>query len=405
MNKVLRGALSLESEEQPVDANEEKVETEVEEAVTEVVESGSEVEKAEVEQEELERAEASMEAIYTALESAGENGLSQESIAGYHLAAEVTLGGALANPVSMEGYGEDPVAATQLSLESIGEVISKIWKAIKEAVKKSIKAIGDFFKKMFSGVEKLKKRIDSQLKTVEGLKKDKAEAKEAKVKISAHEKLQWKGKFDAKTLQSGAEFVGGQVTTSVLEHARATNKMFKSTLDVFKQKAADAVGEAKSLEDEEKEIVDDLLKLQAEFPGGVKFVVEVETDIGVLTSFSIEEVKGYKGDGEIDTPNLDALEAILKTLSKLVDSLSKGKKEIEMTNRLRDDAIKAADKWAKDLEKEESEKFDQKEAKRVLKRTNSKLTNSISKKARYIFNYTRAASSAVKDVVAVYSAS
>jgi len=67
---------------------------------------------------------------------------------------------------AMEAFGAkgSRVAATKLAMESIGDSMQKVWRAIKAAFKKVWAMIKDLYKKFFDGATKLKAAAESSLK-------------------------------------------------------------------------------------------------------------------------------------------------------------------------------------------------------------------------------------------------
>lgn len=132
---------------------------------------------------ELDEVAEGLEAIALSLESAiAEGGLTPQAAQFANMAFEsyATRLGEEVSTLSLESFGGSTsrVKATTVTLESVREVLNKVWEAIKNIVMKVRDAIIGFFKSMFDGVTKLKERAEKVKAQAEGI------SGEAKGKVS-----------------------------------------------------------------------------------------------------------------------------------------------------------------------------------------------------------------------------
>lgn len=141
---------------------------------------------------ELESLRESMEALYA-----------QEDISS--MAVSIVTGSLpgveyLAMP-SMESIEENPKEALSISMETVGETIGKILKAMKEAVKNVFKTLAEFLKNLFMGAKSMQKRL-AKLKA--GIKGN-GVPKEKNIKIANGAAIEFKRSLEPSAIVDGAK--------------------------------------------------------------------------------------------------------------------------------------------------------------------------------------------------------
>lgn len=357
---LIASALSMESEEYVEPSNETQSDLELEKACSEIEEADRSVERAAMEQEELEAVAETMESIQISLESAiaDDEGLTAREAEAHRIALKHALRGALPMPVaSLESFGDasERLEATQLSLESIGATIKKIWEAIKRAVMNAIRAIADFFAKLFGGVKRLREKAEKVVKDLEAKKKDGADLKDGELKDAPGlDRIHFKGDTNAVEINRGATTIKNQVLNSI-------NSVVADATDLYKKMAA-AIKDRK----ENDEAFDDLIMNTAKkvhekqlsdkafgnpLPGGKLMVTTQSKDTkGSASTLSSVVVRltdtPRDKDPKVKDSKVDSIDTIIKIATFAAESL----KEMEDRKKLRDDLKKAREEVVKETE-------------------------------------------------------
>ncbi len=357
---------SLEAEEELVPVEEEELQS----ALAAVEEAGEEVEEVEDDVEEMEEVEEGLEAIAASLEAALQNGgldpqaaqFCSHAIDGY--AGRLGLEGLEIVP-ALEAFGSDTgrEAATQVSLEGIGDTLKKIWAAIKAAIEKSIKAVADFFAKLWKGAEKIKARIAELEKAVAKADKDGDEAeKDATVAVPNPNSLMLGGKVEMSAILSG---IANLKTASDSMHGSYLKEEISSIESMGKeieglmspdQDAIDASYAKMAKMAEAK--VSSIKSIQEKAFSGDKavHVVTSEKPGDKSSKTTIESVKGasaFSSKGDIDVPKLADLKKLLADLKALASTIAGSDKDIEKLSKARDKAKVAAEKVIAKASKDE----------------------------------------------------
>jgi hypothetical protein len=125
-------------------------------------------------------AASSLEAIYFSLESMANDGVNANTAQFVDSAIKAAVRPLKVTPpmiASFESFDRRPVAATRLSMESVGEWMKQLWESFKHLLNKLWSTIQDFFKQLFDSNEKVRQYAH------------KLEIKAAAVKGSAQKKF------------------------------------------------------------------------------------------------------------------------------------------------------------------------------------------------------------------------
>lgn len=332
----------------------------METAVMDVEESYREVEALEEDVEELEEIEEGLEVVVESLQAALEQGGLDPVAAQFaHHAVEAytaRLGiESTAVMPALESFGGDSgrAAATEVSLEGIGETLKRIWAAIKAAVEKAIKAVTDFFAKVFGGIAKVKTRIADLEKSVADIKKEskKVDAK-AKVKVGSPNSLQLAGKVDAGALTKGMSNLVDANKTMFVDYLGAIDDVYKKAADEvgkLKDKDEDSAAEeaARALTASETTLLKKAEKSAGVALPGDKTVVTAKTeDRTTVTIGAAPKARAFQGEASIDPLTVAQMEALLKDAGDIAGRVEGAKAAIEQAKKAREAAMDAAKKVA-----------------------------------------------------------
>lgn len=315
---------------------------------------------------ELDEVAEGMESIQEYLQaSLKDGGLDPMSAGAVALATESYTRrlGLESSPVpSTEAFGgaSDREQATTVSVEGIGDVLSKIWNAIKDALVKAYNATMEFFKKYFGAVEKLEKRIDKVEKYLKDIGDKKPEGKIKTDKSMTDDKY-------VKATKDAAETVCGDYMKYAESYIESLGK-FMADSGVQKAESAEDIKSAyeSKVEPDYKKAYDAIKKVDGqELAGGAK--ISVKEAEGEGHGYNVSYEGGGSGKKE-ETDPLDAgaikkklgeVKDCVKTVKdkeKAINSFMKTRKE---SQKYGDDLVKAAkgDKLGAGWTKAEAKKY------------------------------------------------
>ena len=151
------------------------------------------------------------------------------------------------NPVlSLESFGGvgESLASTRVSVESLGDVLKKIWEAIKRAIDAVTKKMGQWYKAVFDGATKVKNRAMAVKKQAEKLKDKKMEEDSFDVDVSRL-KAGKENKADPGGIITGLKAVGKMADGALV---RQGNKLKSASDGVLGKLDAVASGAGKKKE-------------------------------------------------------------------------------------------------------------------------------------------------------------
>lgn len=408
---------SLESEEIKEEGFEDLGEIiEAEEEMIAAEEAIDEVEDNEEIIEGLDEVAEGLESICAYMEASLENGgLEPGEAAALNLAVEAhtrRLGLENSLMASMESFGgsSDRIAATQISMESIKETIKKIWQAIKNAVEKALRAIGDFFAKLFKGVDRLLARAEALKKDVEDLGGKKAEGK---IKVPGANALHVGGKLDAATIVKGLDTLHSVMKSHIDNSAVAAETYYRAMAALAnnkKQLEADeesAVQEAiEKAENAYVEISSKVKSRTAEMAGGV-YLEQITESGASSTRVNPPTLKrtGKTADAgtEIDVPSQSDLKKIVDTTINILKLIKDKKKVTEDLRKARKEALDASKNFVDAADKGRLGKaWTQAKVNVVLRSANRDLARPVNQLASHGFSVSRAALALVARSVAAY---
>ena len=417
MSRMLKQAMSQESFGGSNEITQEAIlesELAVEESITEINEAHHSLEMLDYQQEELEFAHQSLEDIAVSLEShlkEDERGIDRQTAEAYHHAVNAIVGDALDNPVaSLESFGGESESshATQMSLEGIKDIASKIWEGIKKAVNSAMEAVKKFFNKLFGGIEKLKSRCDKLEKQYEKLKKDGYKAS-GKFEVPKAEKIAMGGKVDTKIIGDGLKLVGNTLMDSTQKMVEASNSYYSSLAGFYKK--PENPDDFYKVEEEGYESVMKALKdvKEKELPGGKQVTCEEKNDKDYKQVPKVM-VSDYDGgsdpkDGiKIDVPSLDWIGDQIKVIKDVIKVLESKDKAYKELSKNRDEVVKGGDKFTELAKKAKlKEGWNEAMFRMAMKSANKDLVGVIGKLCNYVFNYTTAVAGVLNAAMKSYS--
>lgn len=398
---------SLESEEEQLP--EERTEIvggvdSMENDMMEVAEAYDEVEGVEEDIEEMEEIAEGMESLRDALAASLESGgLDTQSAVMTRLAlgSYTTRLGLEADKVlpSLESFGGDSgrLSATQVSMESIGETLKKIWAAVRAAVERAIKAISDFFAKIFGATKKVKERAEALRKEVQALEKDGAKP-EGEMSVPGANTLGMEGKADIKTITEGLGNlveVSGQIATMADGADEYYAEAAKKVIELKdKDEAADAEAASTSLWEKAKAIFAKVEKHEGKLTSGNYTIVS--TAKGESTEVAVNFTRSEKAkavqDTKIATPDAKTLVGICDDVIKLVETLEKTEKAVSDAKKAREAAVKAASDVVKASERNAVGKvWTNQKAQSVLRAAQKDMLRPLTQSASHVFAVSRSA--------------
>lgn len=139
-----------------------------------VAENVAETNESTADAEQFIEAEEGLEALKASIEHVKENGHLDSTSAmflghalrGYGIALGTTFNVPSTESIGPSGYRD----YLDISLEGIGDILKRIWDAIKTAISRAITMIKNLFAKLFGGVEKLRSRHAALSKSVKDMK-------------------------------------------------------------------------------------------------------------------------------------------------------------------------------------------------------------------------------------------
>jgi hypothetical protein len=379
---------------------------ELEQAAGEIEVADRSVEKAEMEQEELETVAATMESIHLSLESAisDETGLTRREAAAHRLTIQHALRGALPMPVaSLESFGGEGerIEATTLSMEGIGDVIKKVYEAIKRAVSNAINAVSVFFSKLIGGVKKLREKAEDTLKKV---KENKGKLDGDRIKSAKGlDRIHLKGKTSMSDILTGANLVASEVESDVSGNTSAAKDFYQAISKIIKDRKEDAtVLETAAADSGYTKSVSKFKSVGKPLPGGKMLSISGSSEeTNGIESKSIPKLKVMDtaadktpADDEATGVTLAGLEKLLTYTVNLLKNMEDSAKSKEALKKTREEVLKETESLAKDAEKLTGKVggfWTQTTISAALRSANVDLNTNISRCDAYMFGWARGA--------------
>lgn len=394
MRRILsRGILSVEEEAldpKPADVTQQDVAVaeaghELAEAVIEQTESEVEGEVREVELAETGEIVEALESLHMlAYDSSKGQGFSRETAAAVSMQYEYfrrKLGDRQPSKMpSLESFGatSSRIRGTVASMEEIGDMAKRAWKAIVDKVKAAFKWIRDHFLKVFGSAERLQKRADALKEKADNIKGDFKNDK-----TFENEALS-KKLYISNAIGDGAA-IGTQASTfsnvvsAFLTHAYGQAGVLEQAIEAG-LKSATAGTDFKSNIDKPTNFDESkapasrkttkpdgvVVTGSAELPGG-KVIVAMTPDVSVTgaaalnalaaTKAVIDSVEGTKAPTSYKFATLDRGQAvkIADDISKLAGYLVQSRKSVDDVNKKRDALERVIDSFVREFEKADTD--------------------------------------------------
>lgn len=412
-------ALGLESEEENTPAVIEGGVDSMETAISDVEEAYDVVETVENDIEELEEIEEGLEGLVCTLEGMIETdgGLSTQSATMLHQAVHAytrRLGLDASEIVaSVESFGGDTgkATATTVSVESIGDTLKRIWAAIKAAVEKALRAIGDFYSKVFGGVDKVAARVKVLEGQIADLEKSKAVAGKDKMSVPNANTLHVGGDVKASTINKGLSNLV-DVADEASGVADGAAGYYKAVSDKFtKLKSSDEESDVdaalKELLEYQGKTLTKLTSIDGKIMSGDKQMSGTVSGDDADATLSLKARQGAKNvqSPEVDVPSLSELKETLKHVSKLADIIKGNKASIEKLKSARNEAVAAAKKVVDDSDRGRAGKLWTKgKAHVLLRKAQSDIARPTHQVIAWSFSVSRAALGYVETALKKYEA-
>ena len=366
MSFLVSEMLSLESNSSYLDgATSIERDLAMESAHVEILEAEREVILSDLRQEEFAGCFENLTNIMASMESAmseDERGFSKQTAEAYKLAIYSCVGDAMDNPIpsleSFSGYSS-AAEASKLSLEGMGNMIAKIWQAIKRVISRAIAAVRDFFGKLFGGAKSLKGKYEELEKELE---KKSDTAKEAKLDCPGASIVHIDGKVDTNTLTVKGPDMVKDLCTDTLEIVIANSNTYLDELFAF-YKSLNESSDGVEFNENSVKLKDTKANTGAMLPGGKTLVYyDKQTKAQSATTSSVTKKWARIGEHAASKPmsgkNVETDALTTAQIKKIIDtaklSLSaiEGKEEaIKKITTKRDELTKEVDNFSKDLEK------------------------------------------------------
>jgi len=275
---------------------------------------------------------------------------------------------------SLESFGATTsrIRGTNLSLEEVGDMLKRTWKAIVEKVKAAFKWVRDHFLKVFGNAERLLKRAEALETKIENLKGKPEQG--AKVENEALVKKLYVGqevKVDASANLNTvvSEFLThafgltGKLETAIeegLKSATGGSTFVPKDIGLPTTGFSDA-----TVADSYKEIAQNnntQVAGSAELPGG-QVIVAIAPKAGTQgaealkalasTRALIDTAKGSKAPSKSELATLDRAQMtkICNDIKALAQSLVQSRKSVDDVNKKRESLEKQLDSFAREFEK------------------------------------------------------
>lgn len=407
MNKILNQAMTNDAPELSLEASvaADAIIAANEVDVNDLQVLGASMESLDLQMGELESAEDFLTKMTATMESAladGGEGLSREAAGVVSLSMESIFGTELGSQMlSLESFGgtTSRIEATELSLESVGGMLKKIWESIKRNIANAMNAVADFVAKLFGSTDKLKARAEAIIKTLEEQKKSGAAVKgDGKFEIPGASRLYMGGKIDEKVLDAGMKVTGGEIVGSYGEVAKTAIDYYDDLAKVYTKKD-EIESDLTDLHTKGQERVVKSVKkiVGVELPGGKAFIhTTSESDDDAKAMIAVPKLGDYSkkvkfnGKSEISVPSIDWAIAAAKDLIKMVDHIAGAKKNVEALAKSRKDAVAKAESFVKDSDAGKLGKAITNEQVRwAMSSANRDFNKSVSTANGFLFNYVR----------------
>ena len=354
---------------------------------------------------ELESAESFLTKLTASMESTladGGEGMSREAASVVSLSMESIFGAELSTEMlSLESFGgtTSRIEATELSLESVGGMLKKIWESIKRNITNAMNAVADFVAKLFGSTDKLKARAEAVIKTLEEQKKSGAAVKgDGKFEIPGASRLYMGGKIDEKILDAGMKVLNTEVVGSYGEVASDAVDYYNDLAKIYTKKD-EIESDLIDLHTKGQErLVKSVKKITSvELPGGKAFILTVsEGDEAAKQSISVPKLGDYSkkvkfnGKSEISVPSIDWAINAAKDLIKMVEHIAGAKKNVDALAKARTDAVKKAEGFVKDSDAGKlGQAITNQQVRWAMSSANKDFNKSVSTANGFLFNYVR----------------
>lgn len=353
------------------------MEEELVEIENEIVPVSEEIESCQNDRETMDKIEIGLESLYDTLSaSLKDGGLTERELTLTRLSVESyahILGVESENLVSLESFSDekiDNVQATAVAMESIGDVIKKIWQAIKTTIARLWNSIKDFFSKFFGGVARLKEKMVALKNKVDGVEK----ITEGKIEVTRTGVLQYQNKVDSKSILEGlqkTETAGNILLGDYIHFAREFyDNRISGVLKDKRFKGADTAEYLDKIKDDTAKGIAVLSKINKDIPiisGDRSVSLDIfisETSAAISNLYDIEKSiiiadSGIKKDEnrkvlpatEIDKPSKNELVSLCTTTIKILTLVEKEKKAIELLQKSFEDSLKNYEEFHKEAVK------------------------------------------------------
>ena len=375
----------------------------IEYASLEMMEAAAEVDRHEQAAAELQEISAGLESISESMTASLEQG-GMDPVAAqfaHHAVGAYTerLGIEAADQLpALESFGGDTgrQSSTEVSLESIGETMCKVFEASRRAIEAVIKSVADFFSKLFSNAEKLQKAVGVTLKKV----KDAKGSPSGKTRVPNGDTLAYQGKLDMGSVTTGLDKTRSVYNVMSTEYLAAVTKGKKEAAQVLGNLApADTTDEFKKafevLLNYDKELKTASMKAQGEISGGRTISIEEKgegDDAYTETVFTKADKEKKPSSYEIDTPNRADLIKMLEVAQKIAGDLKDSKKNIDNAVGVYREVHKVTDKLNKDAKGGKLGKaWADAKARRAVNRASRNVVRPVQQLSHHCWSVTRSA--------------
>lgn len=385
---------------------EEVSDEQLELAVLKVEEADKELEASDSDIEEMEEITAGLESIADSLTTALESGGLDPVAAQFaHLAvgahtARLAIPSDTVVP-SLEDFAGDTgaEASTKVAIEGIGDVIKKIWAAIKAAVKTAIAKIATAFAAIFGGTKKVLARLEALEKSVKETAKDLD--KDAKLKVGNPSAVKIDNKVSIKVLMDGVKLANLFSKDNMSGFVKDTEDLLKERLSTFDKVVTDTESVFDGYDAKAQEIVK-LVESKAQgkvLPGDKAVETTVQTGFAVRKIVSAEGAKTFTGDAEVSPMNKSDLLKFIADIKTAVKGLDDAKKGVEKIEKLEEDYGKKVEDLVSKANKDEAIAafFNKRQGKALMSSTKRGATKSIARISSYVFFMARTYLSIAED--------
>lgn len=240
---------------------------------------------------------------------------------------------------SMESFSfkGSKLDATKYALEAIGEVVTKVWEAVKVFFKKVWESIKALFHRLFDTTIKNEERIANITKLISNAKiKNLVPNKEKQLKLDKYCEA-----FDSKNVNALPE--------DAIKTLSAHQRMVLTRVDINKHviKYFDMLSDTKNLDDIVNGLVKDFYVDMPEMQLALGYMIKSKDDGDKGKILSLVSNRPHVQSAESHAVTLNVLENVLKKTKELNEVLKNSKEHIRETQHAVDAATKFAVKMTK----------------------------------------------------------